>query len=287
MHERALSDSSATGMGTTMTVALFQAAGEVVIGHVGDSRAYLLRDRELVQLTDDHSLVAELVRRGELSPEQAEVHPQRSVITRALGTEPLVDIDAFTVSARDGDVFLLCSDGLTTMVDAATVSQLVQRYRSDLTAACRALIAAANDRGGEDNITAVLFAVAADDGSPAAGPPHLAEEDTLHPEDGVPAAAVVRAASAPMPAAHLDAAPAETRVVEAPPDPLQRRRRPWSHWAPLTSAPDAVEASRPSDDTMIVAAPESAAATRRRSAPARAGAANRGEPRRLRRSRCS
>jgi protein phosphatase len=190
VHERALSDSAASGMGTTMTVALFQREGNVVIGHVGDSRAYLLRAGKLVQLTEDHSLVAELVRRGELSPEQAEVHPQRSVITRALGTEPRVAIDAFTVATKDGDVFLLCSDGLTTMVDPTTITELVQRHRFELTAASRALLQAANDRGGEDNITAVLFAVADDDTSvhEAASTPatHFDEEDTLHPEDHVP-----------------------------------------------------------------------------------------------------
>lgn len=190
VHERALSDSSASGMGTTMTVAVFQANGEVVIGHVGDSRAYLLRDDALRQLTDDHSLVAELVRRGELSPEQAEVHPQRSVITRALGTEPEVDIDAFTVGARPGDVYLLCSDGLTTMVDTDTIARLVQAHRDNLAMASRALIDAANDRGGEDNITTVLFSIAADDDPvtavhPASRPAAADDEDTLHPEDGV------------------------------------------------------------------------------------------------------
>ena len=87
-------------MGTTMTVAMLQHDGSVAIGHVGDSRAYRLRDGQLEQLTDDHSLVAELVRRGELSPEEAAVHPQRSVITRALGTEADVDVDAFTVEAQ-------------------------------------------------------------------------------------------------------------------------------------------------------------------------------------------
>src|SRR5262245_65530725 len=101
-------------MCTAMTVPLVGSADLVAIGHVGDSRAYRLRDGRLEQLTDDHSLVAELVRRGELSPEEAAVHPQRSVITRALGTEADVDVDAFTVDARPGDVFLLCSDGLTT-----------------------------------------------------------------------------------------------------------------------------------------------------------------------------
>ncbi len=150
-------------MGTTITVALFESGGSVVIGHVGDSRAYILRDGELEQLTEDHSLVAELVRRGELSPEQAEVHPQRSVITRALGTEPEVDVDAFIVPAKDGDIFLLCSDGLTTMVDSGAIAELLQANRFDLAAAARALIRAANDRGGEDNITTVLFSVSADD----------------------------------------------------------------------------------------------------------------------------
>ncbi len=191
VHQRATDDVTASGMGTTMTVAMLQADGSVAIGHVGDSRAYRLRDGQIEQLTDDHSLVAELVRRGELSPEEAAVHPQRSVITRALGTEPDVDVDVFTVDARDGDVFLLCSDGLTTMVEPRTISEIVQRNRAQLNDATHALIKAANDRGGDDNITAVLFAVA--DGDPDATqalPVHGAahdpdDEDTLHPEDNV------------------------------------------------------------------------------------------------------
>lgn len=182
VHERALSDRSAAGMGTTMTVALVRPDGTVVIGHVGDSRAYLLRQGELKQLTDDHSLVAELVRRGELSPEQAEVHPQRSVITRALGTEAEVTVDAFTVKGQDGDIFLLCSDGLTTMVDTETIASILGRERDDLSTASRELIQAANDHGGEDNITAVLFALGDD---PAATAKRAADEITLHPEDDV------------------------------------------------------------------------------------------------------
>ena len=194
VHQRAIDDAAASGMGTTMTVAVFHPDGAIVIGHVGDSRAYRLRDGELEQLTNDHSLVAELVRRGELTPEEAQVHPQRSVITRALGTDFDVDVDAFTVEARDGDVFLLCSDGLTTMVDAVTVAGLVERNRASLAAAAHALIRAANDRGGDDNITTVLFSVAAGDPETAAGapapvalppPPDPDDEDTLHPEDGV------------------------------------------------------------------------------------------------------
>jgi PPM family protein phosphatase len=184
VHERATHDSAASGMGTTMTVALVGSDNEVAIGHVGDSRAYQLRAGVLVQLTDDHSLVAELVRRGELTAAEAEIHPQRSVITRALGTDPEVEVDVFVVDGLPGDVFLLCSDGLSTMVDADTIAVLVDRNRPDLRGAARALIAAANDGGGEDNITAVLFELTAD-GQSASAPYVDDEEDTLHPEDGV------------------------------------------------------------------------------------------------------
>jgi PPM family protein phosphatase len=159
VYERATTDPSASGMGTTMTVAVVE--GEtVVIGHVGDSRAYLVRDGRMEQLTDDHSLVNELLKSGKLSPEEAEVHPQRSVITRAVGTDPDVQVDAFTIDARDGDVFLLCSDGLTDMVGDADILDLVARHRDDLARAVRALVAAANRGGGEDNITAVAFRIA-------------------------------------------------------------------------------------------------------------------------------
>jgi PPM family protein phosphatase len=185
VHQRAVDDESASGMGTTMTVALFHPDGSISIGHVGDSRAYLHREGRLEQLTEDHSLVAELVRRGELSPEEAEVHPQRSVITRALGTDPDVDVDTFTVQAVEGDLFLLCSDGLTSMVDADTISAVVDRNRHDLQAAARALIREANDRGGDDNITAVLFEIAEgdpDDETVEAVVTQPDEEDTLHPE---------------------------------------------------------------------------------------------------------
>jgi len=185
VHQRALDDVAASGMGTTMTVALFQDDGSVSIGHVGDSRAYLLRDGALDQLTDDHSLVAELVRRGELSPEEAEVHPQRSVITRALGTEADVDVDTFTVQAHANDVFLLCSDGLTTMVDVETINGIVERGRHDLVGAAHALIKEANERGGDDNITILLFEIAEgepDEQTAEAPPAADAEEDTLHPE---------------------------------------------------------------------------------------------------------
>jgi protein phosphatase len=193
VHERASTDAATMGMGTTITVALVEPDGRVVFGHVGDSRAYLLRESRLEQLTDDHTLVAELVRRGELSPSDAEVHPQRSVITRALGTDPDVDIDTFALAGQPGDVVLLCSDGLSSMVPAAAIEQLLHQHRGDLQTAGKALIHAANRGGGEDNITTVLFELAEGDAPAPAEPDEktrervvaLEDEDTLHPEDRV------------------------------------------------------------------------------------------------------
>ena len=240
VHERASSDASASGMGTTMTVALLGDDGVVTIGHVGDSRAYRLRNGRLEQLTDDHSLVAELVRRGELTPEEAAVHPQRSVITRALGTEADVDVDVFSVHAQDGDLYLLCSDGLSTMVDAGTIQDILERNRQRLDAAAHALIKAANDRGGDDNITAILFAVADGDAASAetllvpvvAATPDLDDEDTLHPEDNVrlpeevrdvPPAEVTMVVSAAELQRHLEHGyPVEAEESEAAPSTTQR-----------------------------------------------------------------
>ncbi len=191
VHQRASTDAETSGMGTTMTVAHVEGDGTVTFGHVGDSRAYLLRNDQLEQLTDDHSLVAELVRRGELSAEAAEVHPQRSVITRALGTDPNVDVDAFAVDAEAGDLYLICSDGLSDMVDGVEIEAIMRDHRTDLAAAARSLIQAANRAGGDDNITAILFELVENDEpdettreyvEPAASPD---EEDTLHPEDRV------------------------------------------------------------------------------------------------------
>jgi protein phosphatase len=191
VYERATEDAAVSGMGTTMTAALVDAEhGRVTIGHVGDSRAYRIRDGKLEQLTQDHSLVAELMRSGKLTPEEAEVHPQRSVITRALGTDPDVDVDTFAVDARPGDVFLLCSDGLTSMVSDDAILRVVRERRDNLDAAAKGLIAAANRGGGDDNITVVVFEIASDREQqptrpmPAIGPredelPESEDEDTL------------------------------------------------------------------------------------------------------------
>jgi PPM family protein phosphatase len=159
IHELSHSHAEQAGMGTTLT-AFYVGDREVSIAHVGDSRAYRLRGAELTRLTDDHSLVDELLRQGRLTPEEALEHPQRSVITRALGPEGFVEVDTRSYSAHDGDVYLLCSDGLTTMVPEQRLAELLLAYApKSLRDAGEALIAAANEAGGRDNITVLLLRV--------------------------------------------------------------------------------------------------------------------------------
>src|SRR5205807_2819087 len=141
-------------MGTTLTVAYLDDS-ELSIAHVGDSRAYLFRDGSLKRLTQDHSLVDELVRRGKLTEEQAAEHPQRSIITRALGPEPTVEVDTFTYSMRPGDVLLLCSDGLTSMVPEQRIAEILAGG-DGMKPLADQLIDEANAAGGRDNITVVL-----------------------------------------------------------------------------------------------------------------------------------
>jgi len=193
IHEMSQSDSSRQGMGTTTTAA-YVGEREVIIAHVGDSRCYLLRDGELTRLTRDHSLVGELVDRGKLTEEQAEMHPQRSVITRALGSEPDVEVDVHVYQAKAGDVFMLNSDGLTSMVPDDRVKGILGGA-SSLEQAGRDLITAANDAGGRDNITVILFRLEEVDGTgsdaPAAATAVSREDDTSEYEtfegDAVPA----------------------------------------------------------------------------------------------------
>ncbi len=157
IFELAQEDSSRSGMGTTLTGLLVD-GDEVAIVHVGDSRAYVFRDGELRQLTRDHSLVEELRRQGRLTPEEAEEHPQRSIITRALGPEREVQLDVHTHRARSGDQYLICSDGLTSMVRESRMREILMEHES-LRSAVDALVAEANEMGGRDNITVVLFRV--------------------------------------------------------------------------------------------------------------------------------
>jgi PPM family protein phosphatase len=154
--EMAKADSERAGMGTTMTAA-YVTEGDVAIAHVGDSRLYRLRAGELERLTEDHTLVAELERQGKITAEEAGRHPQRSIITRALGAEPDIQVDHHTWPARDGDVYLICSDGLM-MFPEEQIGEIV-RSEPDLRSAARALVDAANRGGGRDNITVVLFRV--------------------------------------------------------------------------------------------------------------------------------
>ena len=157
IHELARADPSRAGMGTTITAAIINHEDdEVCIGHVGDSRAYRLRDGKLERLTRDHSLVEEMRRQGQITDSQAEDHPQRSIITRALGPEPDVEVDIQTVPAHAGDVFLLCSDGLTTMVDEERIGRVLT-WAPSMKQAVRSLVDEANRAGGRDNITALAF----------------------------------------------------------------------------------------------------------------------------------
>ena len=157
IHELAAQDEETSGMGTTFTAALVE-GDEISFAHVGDSRAYLFRDGDLRLLTSDHSLVEELRRQGKLTDEQAEDHPQRSIITRALGPEGDVEVDTMTYRAKPGDVYLLCSDGLTTMVKDDRIAAALT-HSDTLDEAARRLVDEANTAGGRDNITVVAFRV--------------------------------------------------------------------------------------------------------------------------------
>ncbi len=195
IHEQARSNPDLAGMGTTTTAVIVDPEAETVaIGHVGDSRAYRLRDGKLERLTRDHSLVEEMRRKGQLTDAQAEDHPQRSIITRALGPEPEVEVDLQTVPALAGDVFLICSDGLTTMLDDAKIAHILSRA-STMESAVRALVDEANRAGGRDNISVVAFKL-----EDAAAPQTAAEGATLigasAEEEGLTAAEVRRRAAA-------------------------------------------------------------------------------------------
>lgn len=165
---RAAGDDELTGMGTTMTAVIAVGGRQLLIGHVGDSRAYLLHSGTLQRATDDHSLVEELVREGRLTPEQAESHPQRAIVTRALGVDVDVDVDLYTLDIDAGDRVVLCSDGLTTMVRERDIERLA-RTESDPQHLADALVAAANAAGGDDNTTVVVIDVLEVD-APSAAP---------------------------------------------------------------------------------------------------------------------
>ena len=155
-------DSSMRGMGTTVVIVHVQGS-RAYIGSVGDSRAYLVRDGGLLQLTSDHTLVNEQVRAGALSTQEARRHPARNILTRAVDSQEDVEPDLVEQELRPGDFLLLCSDGLTTMVEDADILRTILAHQDDPRAGCRALVDLANDHGGDDNVTVVLARV----GTPA------------------------------------------------------------------------------------------------------------------------
>lgn len=154
------------GMGTTIVAALF-GGGLMSVAHVGDSRLYRWREGELEQLTRDHSLIEELVARGHYSRQDAAEHVQKNIVTRALGIESSVEVDLLEDPVRLDDIVLLCSDGLSDLVDDAAIAQILDRHQNDLGKAGRALVQLANDAGGRDNISVVLARID-DDGTPRA-----------------------------------------------------------------------------------------------------------------------
>lgn len=199
IYARALHEPEAAGMGTVVTALLVdEAAGTIAIGHVGDSRAYRIRDHALEQLTPDHSLVGELVRAGRLSAEEAEQHPHRSVITRAVGTESAVEVHTETIEAIPGDLYLICSDGLTDLVRDERILELLADADGDPEQAVQKLVDEANGAGGTDNITVVLFEIIDGDALPPEPPAGEPDADTAEQalEVEVPAAAP----SVPVPA---------------------------------------------------------------------------------------
>jgi protein phosphatase len=157
LYEQQANDKALEGMGTTVTV-LWEGEKDVLIGHVGDSRAYLFRDGALSQITQDHSVVAEMMRQGILTKEKAKKHPYRNVITRAVGTSVGIEVDILRQEKKPGDVWLLCSDGLHGMVDEEEMAAAIKAF--PLQEAADHLLKMALDNGGRDNVSLMLLKVA-------------------------------------------------------------------------------------------------------------------------------
>jgi PPM family protein phosphatase len=184
IHERASRDAEAAGMGTTVTAALVERDGRIAFANVGDSRAYMLRSGTLQRLTEDHSVVAELVASGQISEQEAGTHPQRNVVTRVLGAEATVQVDTFWLQAQADDLILLCSDGLTDMVAEDEFASILARS-GDCDAIAQELVRAALAGGGEDNVTVVVFRIGERDGEQPEAPRQVLTSDPdLEPEDG-------------------------------------------------------------------------------------------------------
>jgi serine/threonine protein phosphatase PrpC len=220
VFERSSADDAVRGMGTTMTAAALEGERTLLVGHVGDSRAYLWRDAALTRLTTDHSLVEELIAAGELTEEQAERDPRRSMITRALGLELGVAVDVVTVELQGGDRLLFCSDGLTTMIREAQTQAILAEAPEPGDAAHR-LVEAANAAGGADNTTVLVVDVVEEDDDP---PDADRDQEARAPDTD--------------PGPGLEAPPGDPEVIDATdttdttdaipdPEPPRRGRRRW------------------------------------------------------------
>jgi serine/threonine protein phosphatase PrpC len=210
IYQKSQNDPGLHGMGTTCTLLLVQ-EGMGYVAHVGDSRAYLFRGGDLSQLTKDHTLVGRMVREGRLTEEEAERHPQRSIITRALGIDETVDVDVSTIELDSGDRVLLCSDGLTGMIDTRAIAEVLDA-EPDPQQAADILVDLANDAGGEDNITVVIVDVTGDGGASGGGRGSpAATSDGAEARGGGAVGTVPRQATPPH--------PAESREVDPDEDP--------------------------------------------------------------------
>ena len=187
VYRKAQADAKVRGMGTTLT-AVAIADGAAHLAHVGDSRCYLLRGGAMNQLSNDHTLVARMVQEGKLTPEEAEVHPQRSILTRALGAEPEVDVDSLHIDLQKGDRLLLCSDGLSSVIGEELIRQVLSTT-DELDDGCQRLIDEANAHGGPDNITVIVVEVTTATGktrAPVILPPEPAAAPAAKPERRLP-----------------------------------------------------------------------------------------------------
>src|SRR5581483_11412191 len=223
VFERAREDPALRGMGTTLTaVALVDDGGDDVLAvvNVGDSRAYRMRDGELEQPTEDHSLVEEMVRTGRLSADEATSHPQRHIITRALGIEPEVEVDCFAITPFAGDRYLLASDGLTNEMEDREIASVLRRL-TDPQQAAEELVGHARQSGGRDNITVVVIDVADDDDRAVKASEAVADLPKRAPAPA-PAPAPDRPAPAP-PVATAPPPPAPPRATAPPAAPRSRR----------------------------------------------------------------
>ena len=250
--DQARDDRTLSGMGTTVTAA-FMDNHELHLAHVGDSRGYLLREGEISQITEDHTLVHRMVQEGKITAAEAEHHPQRSIVVRALGVEDPVEVDEFTVAVQEGDRVLLCSDGLYSMVPDEQIKDVLLSTQ-DPQQACDRLVEMANEGGGLDNITVVILEFEPGDGvevlgeqpqrledrAPAAPPappgpeapgqPAAQPPGPPRPDGGAPAEASPAGIRQAAPGGRaVPVAPAPPTQFEPAPEPKRRRRR-WWFW---------------------------------------------------------